>query len=300
VPSEFEWDKTLYAGSAAYYATGRVPYPAELAEVMTARLSLDGSGRLLDCGCGPGSLTLLLAPLFSEAVGIDADPDMIARASAEAERAGRNASPRPSGDDPPSMTACGASSASNVRFRHMRAETLPGGLGTFRLVTFAQSFHWVDQPRVARAARAMLEPDGAFALVHATTHEGLAGDDPLPRPRPPRQRIGELVARYLGPVRRAGRGVIPDGPPSGEDAILRGAGFRGPDRVEVGGGAIAGRTEDQVVASVFSLSSAAPHLFGERMGAFEQELRGLLRQASPSGQFSERMRGIAVDVWRPR
>jgi hypothetical protein len=36
------------------------------------------------------------------------------------------------------------------------------------------------------------------------------------------------------------------------------------------------------------------------MGAFEQELRGLLRQASPSGQFSERMRGIAVDVWRPR
>jgi ubiquinone/menaquinone biosynthesis C-methylase UbiE len=139
VPGEFEWDETLYAGSAAYYATGRVPYPAELAEAMTARLSLDGSGRLLDCGCGPGSLTLLLAPLFSEAVGIDADPDMIARASAGAERAGRR----------------------HVRFRHMRAETLPGGLGTFRLITFAQSFHWVDQPRVARAARSMLEPDGA-------------------------------------------------------------------------------------------------------------------------------------------
>ena len=93
MPGEFEWDETLYAGSAAYYATGRVPYPAELAEVMTARLSLDRSGRLLDCGCGPGSLTLLLAPLFSEAVGIDADPDMIARASAEAERTGRSASP---------------------------------------------------------------------------------------------------------------------------------------------------------------------------------------------------------------
>jgi len=333
VPGEFEWDETLYAGSAAYYATGRVPYPAELAEVMTARLSLDGSGRLLDCGCGPGSLTLLLAPLFSEAVGIDADPDMIARASAEAERAGRDASPR--GDDPPSTSMSepegrgvawteergtsdegrrrhkgapqasgrhsrGASSASNVRFRHMRAEALPGELGTFRLITFAQSFHWVDQPRVARAARAMLEPGGAFALVHATTHEGVAGDDPLPRPRPPRQRIGELVASYLGPVRRAGRSVIPNGPPLGEDAILRGAGFRGPERTEVGGGVITGRTEDEVVASVFSLSSAAPHLFGDRVGTFEQELRGLLRQASPSGQFSERMRGIAVDVWRPR
>lgn len=292
MPGEFEWDETLYAGSAAYYATGRVPYPAELAEAMEARLSLDGSGRLLDCGCGPGPLTLLLAPLFSEAVGIDADPDMIAQASAEAERGGRRGA-GPAGDGPP-PTPC------HVRFQHMRAEEMPGGLGMFRLITFAQSFHWVDQPRVARAARGMLEPGGAFALVHATTHEGLAGDDPLPSPRPPRQRIGALVASYLGPIRRAGRGVIPGGPPSGQDAILRGAGFRGPDRIEVGGGAIAGRTEDEVVASVFSLSSAAPHLFGDRVGSFEQELRGLLRLVSPSGQFSERMRGIAVDVWRPQ
>jgi SAM-dependent methyltransferase len=300
VAGEFEWDETLYAGSAAYYAAGRVPYPAELADAMAARLSLDGSGRLLDCGCGPGSLTLLLAPLFSEAVGIDADPDMVARAGAHAERAGRrNGGPRPSVDDPPSMTACGASSATNLRFRHMRAEKLPGGLGTFRLITFAQSFHWVDQPRVARTAREMLEPGGAFALVHATTHQGVAGDDPLPSPRPPRSLITELVASYLGPVRRAGRSLIPAGPPSGEDAVLRGAGFRGPDRIEVGGGAITSRTEDEVVASVFSLSSATPQLFGDRAGAFEQQLRGLLRQASPSGRFSERMGGIAVDVWRP-
>ena len=298
MPGEFEWDETLYAGSAAYYATGRVPYPAELADAVAAKLSLDGSGRLLDCGCGPGSLTLLLAPRFSEAVGIDADPDMIAQARAEAARAGRSkASPR--GDDSPSTPRRGASSASSVRFQHMRAEAMPGGLGTFQLITFAQSFHWVDQPRVARTALGMLEPGGAFALVHATTHEGVADDDPLPSPRPPRSGITKLVASYLGPVRRAGRSVIPGGPPSGEDGVLRGAGFRGPDRIEVGGGAIASRTEDEVVASVFSLSSAAPHLFGDRLDAFEQELRGLLRQVSPSGRFSERMRGIAVDVWRP-
>jgi SAM-dependent methyltransferase len=279
VPGAFEWDETLYAGSADYYAVGRVPYPAELAGAAAARLSLDGSGRLLDVGCGPGSLTLLLAPLFGEAVGIDADPGMVTRARAEAGRAGL---------------------AGPVRFLHLRAEELPGGLGTFGLITFAQSFHWVDQPRAARAARGMLEPGGALALVHATTHEGVGGDDPLPSPRPPRARITELVASYLGPVRRAGRSLIPDGPPSGEDVVLREAGFRGPERIEVGGGAIVSRTEDEVVASVFSLSSAAPHLFGDRAGAFEQELRGLLRQASPAGQFSERMREIALEVWRPR
>jgi SAM-dependent methyltransferase len=295
------WDETLYAGSAAYYAAGRVPYPAQLAEVVAARLSLDGSGRLLDCGCGPGSLTLLLAPLFSEAVGIDADPDMIAQARAqaraEAARVGRRDASS-GGDDPPSTLRRGASSASSVRFQHMRAEALPGGLGTFRLIMFAQSFHWMDQPRVAQAAREMLEPGGALAHVGATTHEGVEGDDRLPHPRPPRARINELVASYLGPVRRAGRSLMPDGPPSGEDEVLRGAGFRGPERVEVGGGQIVSRTEDEVVASVFSLSSAAPHLFGDRVGAFEQELRELLRQASPSGQFSERMREIAVNLWR--
>ena len=50
----FEWDETLYQGSAAYYGTGRVPYPPEVAKVISAELGLDGTGRLLDCGCGPG------------------------------------------------------------------------------------------------------------------------------------------------------------------------------------------------------------------------------------------------------
>jgi len=59
------------------------------------------------------------------------------------------------------------------------------------------------------------------------------------------------------------------------------------------------RTEDQVVASVFSLSSAAPHLFGHRLAEFEQDLRALLRRTSPLGCFAEQTRDIALTVWRP-
>jgi SAM-dependent methyltransferase len=268
-------DECLYAGSAPYYAAGRMPYPHRLAELLHDQLGLDGQGRLLDVGCGPGSLTLLLAPLFAATVGIDADPDMIAHA---AQRAAR---------------------AQGVSWRQLRAEDLPADLGSFRVVTFAQSFHWMDQHRVARAVRPMITPGGAWVHVGATTHQGVPGDVPLPHPRPPHDEIQVLVGGYLGPVRRAGRGLLPAGTPAGEDQVMLATGYHRPVRLSVKGGQLHERTEDQVVASVFSLSSAAPHLFGHRLAQFEQDLRALLRRTSPQRRFAEQTRDIALTVWRP-
>jgi SAM-dependent methyltransferase len=259
----WEWDPSLYAGSATYYARGRLPYPRELADAIREALQLDSRGRLLDVGCGPGSLTHLLAPLVEEAVGIDADADMVRGAEAGA--------------------------APNERFVQLRAEALPAGLGTFRLVTFAQSFHWLDGASVATKVRAMLEPNGAVVHVGATTHEG-DGDVP-------REAIAELVRSYLGAMRRAGRRLLPQGTPSNEDAVFATAGLSGPVQVEVSGGRVFHRDEDDIVASVFSLSSAAPELFGERLAEFEQDLRALLRKASPTGQFYERARPISLRIW---
>jgi hypothetical protein len=110
----------------------------------------------------------------------------------------------------------------------LRAEDLPAGLGTFRLVTFAQSFHWMDRDRVAAVVHGMLEPGGTCVHVHATTHEGVDSHGPMPHPEPPRAAIAELVRRYLGPERRAGQGVLPDGTPSGEERSYRTAGFSAP------------------------------------------------------------------------
>nr|WP_035953589.1 class I SAM-dependent methyltransferase [Parafrankia sp. EUN1f] len=272
-----EWDETLYAGSAEFYAAGRLPYPPALAETLRAALAPAPAGRLLDVGCGPGSLTLLLAGLFEAAVGLDPDPGMISRAREAARRAGTG----------------------NVTWVRMRAEDLPGGLGLFHVVTFAQSFHWLDRPRVAAAVRRMLVPDGVCVFVHATTHEGVPGDDVLPYPRPPREAIASIVRDYLGPLRRAGRRVLPRGTPSGEGDIFRAAGFQGPTRLDVAGGLVVERSADEVIASVFSLSSAAPHLFGDRREAFERDLRQLLRATSATGRFCERTRDIRLELGRP-
>ena len=59
--------------NAAHYLKGRPAYSPQLEDVLSTELGLDGSGRLLDCGCGPGVLTVRLAPLFQETVGLDPD-----------------------------------------------------------------------------------------------------------------------------------------------------------------------------------------------------------------------------------
>jgi SAM-dependent methyltransferase len=269
------WDPSLYAGSARFYAAGRAAYPSAIADRLRTELRLDGHGRLLDVGCGPGSLTLLLAPLFAEAVGVDADADMLAEAERLATEAGQR----------------------NLSWRHLRAEDLPADLGRFRVVTFAQSFHWMDRPRVAAVVRRMLVPDGALVHVSATTHEGVASDVVTPHPQPPRAALQQLVRDYLGDRRRAGQGVLTSSTPGGEDSVYRTAGFTGPQRIEIEGRVVE-RTVEEVAASLYSLSSAAPHLFGDRFDAFDAQVGQLLRRASPDGLFSEQLGAIALDVWR--
>ena len=279
----WEWDPSWFAGSAAYYVRGRVPYPKELVDALVAELSLAGRGRLLDVGCGPGSLTLLLAPWFEQATGLDPDAGMLAEAARQAESAG----------------------IANVTWLNQRAEDISPDLGRFRVATLAQSFHWMDRARVAGLLHQVVSADGALVQVHATTHQGIEGDEPLPDPRPPRAEIENLAESFLGSRRRAGQGFLPTVTMSEvergqvEAGMFGAAGFAGPTAIHVPGRTVL-RSADDIVASVFSLSTAAPHLFGDRLAEFEAALRDLLAKVSPDGRFSEQMRQIAVHVWRPK
>lgn len=79
--------------------------------------------------------------------------------------------------------------------------------------------------------------------------------------------------------------------------IYRGAGFEGPQHIEVPGRVVE-RTSEEVAASLYSLSSSAPHLFGHEFGAFDTELRQLLAEASGDRGFSEQCRSITLSIWR--
>jgi cyclopropane fatty-acyl-phospholipid synthase-like methyltransferase len=268
----------LYTGAARYYAQGRMAYPVELPDQLSERLQLDGTGRLLDVGCGPGSLTLLLAGRFESALGVDADAGMLA----EAERLAQVAGVR------------------NVGWRRLYAEDLPAGLGSFRVITFAQSFHWMDRDRVAKIASGMLDAGGACIHVHATTHRGIPADQELPYPEPPHAELTELTDRFItrdhGPQHAAP--ALAEVTGEQEARSYSGAGLSWYERFEVSA-PMETRTVDDVLAAIYSLSSSTPHLFGDRQTAFDVEARRLLLATSPSGLFSEVRRPVAVDIWLP-
>jgi SAM-dependent methyltransferase len=276
----WSWDESLFAGAARYYEQGRLPYAPGLAEAFARSLALDGQGRLLDAGCGPGTVALRLAPLFEAVVGLDPDPEMLACASRAA--AGR-----------------GVGNATWVR---QRAEALPAGLGSFRAVTFAQSFHWMDRPRVASAVATMLDPGGAVVQVDAPGYRTgeLAAETrrgSLPFPPPPDDALDQLRRQYLGSNRRAGQGIR-NTSPDGEDGVFQQAGFLPAQTVTVPDRRAVERSIDDVVASVFSTSSTAPHLFGDRREDYERDLREILAQSSPAGRFSLRLPDNILRIWR--
>lgn len=270
---EWEWDETLFAGAASHYDRGRLPNAPGLADAFEKALGLNGRGRLLDVGCGPGTVTLPLSGLFQEVVGLDADPAMIQEAQRLASERG----------------------VRNIRWVHARAEDLPADLGVFEVVTFAASFHWMDRPFVAGVVRTMLEPGGAVVHVDNRHQDGVAPDNAAPTP--PVARIAELRRAYLGEDRRAGQGIR-NTSPSDEAAIFRAAGFAGPELVVVPDGRTIARSVDDLVAETFSLSSTAPHLFGDRQSQFEADLRKILAEASPDGVFAVRLPDNELKIWR--
>jgi SAM-dependent methyltransferase len=254
------YDPTLYRGSAAYYTRGRPPYSRSLAPTLAAELDLDGLGRFLDIGCGPGTITMALANHFEGVIGLDPDMEMLAAA---ADR---------------------TIAANNIRWVQALAEDIPDfNLGGFRLVSFGQSFHWTERERVAEAVFEILEPGGALVLIgHA--HEGRPQPTGPGYPPIPHDAIRALISRYLGMRRRAGQGYFSPPADRHEDVLAR-TRFGKPRRIFCEGRADIVQDIDGVLANYLSTSFAAPHLFGERLPAFEDVFRAELAAHSPSGLF---------------
>src|SRR3954453_23264385 len=252
-PVVVSYDSTIYEGTAVHYRPGRPAYSPQLEAVLAQELGLNGTGRLLDGGCGPGILTVRFAHVFEEEVGLDPDRAMLAEGRRLAEDQG----------------------ITNIRWVQARAEDLPAAApGPYRLITFGQSFHWTDEARVAEVVYDMLEPGGALALIVHTVEGRPVPPSPGPPPIPHAE-IEALVEKYLGSARRAGQGVAPVRTHRFEDILVR-TRFGAPRSVFAPGIPGLLRDKESVLSWYFSMSFSAPHLFDDLVDDFAAEVRELL------------------------
>lgn len=130
-----------FQSAAAHYRAGRPPYPPSLIRRVAQATGLDGDGRVLDLGCGPGPLAIGFAYFAREVLAVDPEPHMLEAAAAAAQGL-----------------------APNLRFRLGSSKDLDPSFGRFHLVVMGRSFHWMDRPATLATLDTLIEPRGAVVL----------------------------------------------------------------------------------------------------------------------------------------
>ncbi|MEX1022614.1 MAG: class I SAM-dependent methyltransferase [Dehalococcoidia bacterium] len=252
----------LFAGAAAYYARYRQDYPPQAYAAIEEAFRLDGRGTLLDLGTGTGQIALRLAPRFQRVVALDVSAEMVEHARQAAAERG----------------------VTNVEWHVLPAESLADldaadGGPPYRLVTLGSAFHWMDQPRVLDLCYERTQDGGGIFIVALP---GFISPDNVEVGDALASTIMQVVRRHLGERRRAGSGYFTPPPRRWEDFL---ADSRYED-IEVDHQEFAVDYDlDGVVGLLYSTSFANRRILGDRVEAFERELREALLALEPSGRY---------------
>jgi ubiquinone/menaquinone biosynthesis C-methylase UbiE len=246
--------RDFFKDAAWYYSRFRPPYPDTLVPVLRDNLDLDGGGRLLDLGCGPGSLAIPLAHLFEQVVAMDPEPEMLAEGRLAAERAG----------------------VSNIEWLRGSSEDLSPSLGRFRVATMGASFHWTDRRKTLNALYDLVNEDGGIAVVGRG--EPIAAT-PL---KPWRLAANDVVERYFG-KRPLLRDSIKLPPAEIHRAYVTHSRFKDVTQYEQLFEVT--WTIDSMLGNLFSMPFCNPHLLGNRIAPFEREVRAAVAAIAPNGEL---------------
>lgn len=253
--------RDLFKGTAPYYARYRYKYSPEFFRELVTRLNLDGTGRLLDLGCGTGQLTLPLSAHFEEAVGLDPEPEMLEQAKLATEEAG----------------------VKNIRWVEGGSADLPtleDSLGSFRVVTMGNSFHWMDQAATLTQLDRMVDPGGALAIIGTRSSnifeatEGWAYE------------IRKIIQKMLGEQRRAGTATY-QGHTLTFEEMLDQSSFKRVEVFEVADTRYL--TADEIIGFLYSTSYASKAVLGDKRAEFEREVRQTLHGLNPADQFADHL-----------
>lgn len=251
----------LFASTAWYYARYRPGYPQELFDLVIDRFGLDGTGRMLDLGCGTGQMILPLAGHVAEVIGMDPEPEMLAEARRVVQAAG--------------ITNVTWIDGGSTDLDRLASELVP-----LRLVTMGRSFHWMDAEATIQSLGRVVHPGGGVVI----TGDGCGlwnGELPW------QQAVSEIVREFLGERRRAGSGHTTKTEVRWE-LLLPGIAapmFREPEFHQ-----FQERRQwdlDGILGHLYSTSFCSPAVLGAHRDAFEQTIRSRLLAIDRAGRFVE-------------
>lgn len=259
-------DANLFAETAAYYARFRPPYPTVLWDRMRHAFGLDGSGRLLDVGCGPGTIALALHADVADTLAIDVSAEMLSEGQRQAARIG---------------ITC-------ITWRALPAELIGPTLGRFRLATFGQSLHWMNRVPVLERVYDVLEPGGGIAVFGS----GSIWTDETPWARV----VVEVLQRWLGSERRAGGGSFGVRGTARHEQMIAEVPFRD---LQSGTDTYTRTvTTDAIIGELYSTSFASRAVLGADATAFESDLRARLAALQPDDRFEQQVTTMWLFAWK--
>jgi SAM-dependent methyltransferase len=257
-------DPNRFTSAIPYYVNGRPRYSDRLVARLASEMRLGPQSRVLDLGCGPGSLTLPLARYSGTTIGVDVDTDMIATARRAAEIAGLD-----------------------IDWRVGTSFDLAADLAPLDLVTIARAFHWMDREATLKRLDELISPGGAVALVNTELHDaGIRWHAAFEELRKGHGRFDEFYHWRKS-----------DGWEEHVSVLLRSA-FSEVERISV----FDLRTTpiEEVVARALSFSANSPSALGEQGRlAYEEAVRETMLSISPAGTFPEIVESIAIIARRP-
>jgi ubiquinone/menaquinone biosynthesis C-methylase UbiE len=263
------YDPTLFEGAAEVYAQHRTKYPAAVFDKLTELFNLNGQGRLLDLGTGPGLIAIPLSTKFQEVVAIDPDPEMLQEAQSQAAQVEVN----------------------NIIWLEQGAELINSSLGVFKLATIGRAFHWMERELVLERLYELLTEDGAIALLNT-------GDNPWVSSLPWKQAAIGVVKKWLGEERRTGQrgqGIRkPVDPP--HEVVIANSKFARQEVYEVP--FEKSWTVSSYLGYLYTTAFSLKIFYGDKAEEFEADIKDALLKVEPSGEFKEELKATIHVVWK--
>jgi SAM-dependent methyltransferase len=243
-----------FDSTVPFYARYREPYPASFFREAARRQGLDGSQRLIDIGCGPGSLAVGFAPFVRSCMGLDVETEMLAAARVEAARAGVH-----------------------VELIQARIEDLPADIGVFQAVTIGRALHWFDRDETLAVLERIVAENGWIAICGTKAHgAAVKGWD---------GRFHEIRRAWSSdPDERCYHIDFAE--------WFRGSRFHKVEDIEVTESHQV--TIPDLIGRALSMSTTSPEFLGDRRPAFEAAMREALEPLGTGGVFDEQVTAVAM------